>query len=62
MDSAADGGIERMKKILESHGIEMSVGGCGCCGSPWVTFMYKGEVIIDDDNCYDVSFKTSNSI
>lgn len=45
-------GKERMVEILKSHGIEMKVGGCGCCGSPWVTFEYKGETIFDDDNAY----------
>jgi hypothetical protein len=43
--------IEKMKKILKENGIEMKVGGCGCCGSPWVTFTYKGKKIIDVDDC-----------
>ncbi len=38
----------KMIEILKSHGIEMSVGACGCCSSPWVTFKYKGETIIED--------------
>jgi hypothetical protein len=42
-------GSERMIDILKSHGIEMVVGGCGCCASPWVTFKYKGETIVEDD-------------
>lgn len=46
---------ERMIEILKSHGIEMKVGGCGCCGSPWVTFKYNGETIVDGD---DVKFDT----
>ncbi len=41
--------LERMKKILNEHGIKMSVGGCGCCGSPWVSFEYKGEVLFDGE-------------
>lgn len=36
----------RMIEILRTHGIMMSVGGCGCCGSPWVRFQYKGEDIL----------------
>lgn len=40
--------IEKMKKILVENGIEMKVQGCGCCGSPWVSFSYKGRKIIKD--------------
>ncbi len=43
--------IEKMKEILKSHDIEMSVDGCGCCGSPWVSFVFKGEEIIDEEEC-----------
>jgi hypothetical protein len=32
----------------------MSVGACGCCASPWITFIYKGEVILDD--IYNINF------
>ena len=37
---------EKIKEILAEHGIELLVGGCGCCGSPWMQFRYKGEVIL----------------
>lgn len=39
---------EEVIKILASYDIEMSIGGCGCCNSPWVTFIHKGEKIADD--------------
>lgn len=52
--------IEKMKKILKENGIEMQVSGCGCCGSPWVTFKYKGEEIIDDER--DCEFDTEETI
>jgi hypothetical protein len=42
--------IERAKKILKSHDIEMDIWGCGCCDTPVVKFTYKGEVIFDLDN------------
>jgi hypothetical protein len=41
--------IARVHDILTQHGIEMVVGGCGCCGSPWVEFTYNGETILDDE-------------
>ena len=51
-----------MIEILKSHGIEMKVGGCGCCGSPWITFKYKGETIVDDDDCgFDTEEVTPNA-
>ena len=41
-----------VEKILKNLGIEMKVGGCGCCGSPWVSFKYKGKTILDaQDDC-----------
>ncbi len=44
--------VTRIRNILISHDIEMGVGGCCCCGSPWVTFKYKGETILDcQDDC-----------
>lgn len=48
--------VERMKQILKEAGISMSVNGCGCCGSPVVTFTYKGEQILDHED--DCSFGT----
>jgi uncharacterized Zn finger protein (UPF0148 family) len=40
--------VKRMTEILASHGIRMSVGGCGCCGSPYVRFEADGEVIMPE--------------
>ena len=39
--------IEKLKSILEPLGIEMNIWGCGCCGSPEVKIVYKGDVIVD---------------
>jgi len=41
---------EIIMEILEKHGIRMSVSGCGCCGSPRVTFEYEGKMIADDEH------------
>lgn len=38
---------ERMRRILDDLGIELYIGGCGCCESPWFTFKYNGETIVD---------------
>jgi len=41
--------IELVKKILLENGIRIDLGGCGCCGSPWFKFEYKGEIILDEN-------------
>ena len=46
---------EKMKEILESHGIELEILGDGCWGYPEVTFKYKGETIIDDESGFNFS-------
>lgn len=45
--------IEDMMAILREKGITMSVGGCGCCGSPGVTFTYEGKTFDGDDASFD---------
>ena len=40
---------DRIIKILKNHGILMNIDGCGCCGSPLVSFSYNGELIIDTE-------------
>lgn len=49
--------IRKAERILRSFGIEMKVGACGCCDSPWVTFKYKGKTILDDVSRCDLDTK-----
>lgn len=44
---------QKMISILKKFDIKMKVDGCGCCGSPWVSFSYKGEIIIDHESGLD---------
>lgn len=46
-----------MENILAENQIQMSVGGCGCCNSPWVSFSYKGHLIFEGENA---SFDTKH--
>ena len=41
--------LESVKHVLRSHGIQMDIDGCGCCGSPSVKVIYDGILIADED-------------
>ncbi len=41
-------------KLLRQRGIEISVGGCGCCGSPWVSIRIDGELVVDNVDEYKI--------
>ena len=49
---------DRVRAILADLGIEIEIGGCGCCRSPWFTFVYKGEVIVNNED--DFTFSNLN--
>jgi hypothetical protein len=40
---------KKVAEALRAKGIRINVGGCGCCGSPWVKVEVDGEVIADVD-------------
>lgn len=43
--------VERAKKLLADAGFQLSLGGCGCCGSAWVRLTHNEEdVIFDPDD------------
>lgn len=52
---------EKIIKILKSHNIRMEIGGCGCCGSPWVSFEYNGEKIIDEESDFKINMFNENT-
>ena len=52
--------IDRMESILRSQGIRMKIGGCSCCESPWITFEYEGETIINDIEGHQINMFESN--
>jgi len=45
---------EKVKEILKQHNIKISIGGCGCCGSPWVSFEKDGVKIVDNIDYFKI--------
>jgi threonine dehydrogenase-like Zn-dependent dehydrogenase len=42
--------LKQIESILEKHNIKIKIQGCGCCGSPAVSFEYDGVLIIGDED------------
>lgn len=49
--------IKLVEKILLENDIRMEICGCGCSGSPWVKFEYKGEMILDESDVFLDNFE-----
>jgi hypothetical protein len=41
---------ERIETILREAGVKLKLGGCGCCGSPWVEAEFPDGKNIDVDH------------
>ncbi len=47
--------VKSIKAILLAKGVELSVSGCGCCGSPSVTLVVDGERLVDDEDSFTIT-------
>lgn len=45
---------EKMKEILKQHNIRMMIHGCGCCGSPLVSFEKDGTMIVNEVDDFNI--------
>jgi hypothetical protein len=45
--------VKKMKKILTSFGIQLTVSACGCCDSPYIRFEYEDFVYEEDGRNFD---------
>lgn len=47
-----------VNKICKDFGIDLSVSGCGCCGSPNFKFKFNGKEIFDESDADSLCFST----
>ena len=40
--------IAEARRLLKEAGFEITIGGCGCCGSPWVYIAHNGKPLVSD--------------
>jgi len=41
--------LQALIEELRVRGITMTLGGCGCCGSPWLTVCIDGVEVFDGE-------------
>lgn len=51
---------QQVMDILAEHGIKMNVTGCGCCGSPTVSFEHDGKLVVDEEDQFGFEMMPSN--
>ena len=44
---------EKVEKFLRDKGVKIFVGGCGCCGSPWIHIDIDGEIVKIENETID---------
>ena len=50
---------EMLVDFFTEKGIEISLGGCGCCESPWLEIEIEGKTVLD---CGNFSFSTTKAL
>lgn len=46
---------EMVAALLLAKGIKLEVGGCGCCGSPWISLEIDGTKIVDHEDNFTLN-------
>ncbi|HQZ43705.1 MAG TPA: hypothetical protein PK735_12525, partial [Flavobacteriales bacterium] len=48
-------------EALKKKGVRISIGGCGCCGSPFVKLEIDGQVIVMDEDNFNLDMFEDDS-
>jgi hypothetical protein len=47
---------DRIEGVLRSFGVQLQIGGCGCCGSPWIKAEFPDGLSVEFENFYINTF------